>query len=69
MHEKSFRPLTVNTLPPRTAGEMLDRDPETIRTWCRQFPAIGVKVGGRWAVREAALRQVAAGVPLAKIRC
>ena len=39
-------------LTPREAGELLGRDPRTIRKWVREVPELGFEIAGRIFVRR-----------------
>ena len=39
--------------------------PETVRTWCRQYPGtFAIHIGAHWRVRRDALDKMLTGVPL-----
>jgi len=49
------------------AAEIANVMPQTIANWAEKYPALGVKVMGRWRINETVLQDILAGnVPKSK---
>ncbi len=49
---------------PAAVAEKTGFNAECIRRWCRTYPGFGVRIGGRWRVKQDTLDLVLAGIPL-----
>lgn len=45
-------------------AEIVGKNPATVWHWCRRYPGLAIKVGGRYRINRAAILNVARGVPL-----
>jgi hypothetical protein len=52
------------TITPVEAAAQAGRWPHTIIHWCKQHPALGRKVAGRWQIDASKLQRVLDGTPL-----
>ena len=51
-------------LDPNSVAEDIGAQPDTVRSWCRNTPALATKVVGKWKIHRAAYEQLRNGKPL-----